>query len=91
MAIVNTIPSLLQITIFFDQKGFELKDAEAFFTEYVLRNGNELHSVLDLISVSGELLKAAIYIFCSISPKALFLAGSWQQSFHYHQVKSSLG
>jgi hypothetical protein len=35
--IMSSIPSLSQITIFFDQKGFELKDAEAFFTEYSAR------------------------------------------------------
>jgi len=30
----NHIPSFLEITIFFDQKGFELKYAEIFFDEY---------------------------------------------------------
>lgn len=33
----KNIPTLLQITIFFDQKGFELKDAEAFYNEYCSR------------------------------------------------------
>lgn len=28
------IPSFLEITIFFDQKGFELKYAQTFFDEY---------------------------------------------------------
>ena len=31
------IPSFLEITIFFDQKGFELKYAEIFFHEYSCR------------------------------------------------------
>lgn len=30
----NLIPSFLQINIFFDQKGFELQYAKAFFDEY---------------------------------------------------------
>lgn len=28
------IPTLIQVTIFFDQKGFGDQDAKAFFTEY---------------------------------------------------------
>ncbi len=32
------IPTLIQVTIFFDQKGFGNKDAEAFFNEYSIRN-----------------------------------------------------
>lgn len=29
-----SIPTLIQVTIFFDQKGFGDQDAEAFFNEY---------------------------------------------------------
>jgi len=37
--IVNIqVPTLIQVYIFFDQKGFGSKEAEAFFNEYSIRN-----------------------------------------------------
>lgn len=34
----TSIPSLSEALIFFDQKGFGVKDSKAFFTEYSERN-----------------------------------------------------
>ena len=34
----NNIPCFVQVSIFFDQKGFGLQDAETFFKEYSARN-----------------------------------------------------
>lgn len=40
------IPTLIQVTIFFDQKGFGCKESEAFFNEYSNRNWKGMRGIL---------------------------------------------
>lgn len=45
-AINIKIPTLIQVTIFFDQKGFGCKEAETFFNEYSIRDWKGKRGIL---------------------------------------------